>query len=312
MALEMPLVMQAVTGDPAIPFTAQQQRGMIDALSPQSGIVRKNDLLVGPRAAGANMTVDVAAGQCAIKGTSVAQQGTYLCRSTAVENVAVSAAPASGSRTDLIVARVFDKQVDGGTEYAWRPLSVTGTVGGGLPATPPSSIVLFEVAVAAGQTSVTAGNLTDRRELSGLGDVPLLDFSGTGATPQSIPSGAETLYQPAALFEQVGVGTTANPVDVVCRTPGRYAVHWCFRIAAGGSASERSAVIALHRADGTLLRRISAKVETANSAVLACAGTIRMRRGEIMSARIFQNSGGALSLNDGLKEIDFTGAWIGP
>ncbi len=304
--------MQAVTGDPALPYTAQQHRGMIDALSPQSGIVRKNDLLVGPRAAGANFTVDVAAGQCAIKGTSVAGQGTYLCRSTAVENVPISAAPSSGSRTDLIVARVFDRQVDGGTEYAWRPLSVTGTVGGGLPATPPSSIVLAQVAVAAGQTSITATHLTDRRELSGLGDVPLWDFSGTGATPQSIPSGAETLYQPAVLFEKVGVGSTANPVDVVCRTEGRYAVHWCFRIAAGGNVAERSAIIALHAADGTLLRRISSKVETASSAILVCAGTIRMRRGEIMSARIFQNSGGALSLNDNLKEIDFTGAWIGP
>ncbi len=312
MALEMPLVMQAVTGDPAIPFTAQQQRGMIDALSPQSGIVRKNDLLVGPRAAGANFTVDVAAGQCAIKGTSVAGQGTYLCRSTAVENVAITAAPASGSRTDLIVARVFDRQVDGGTEYAWRPLPVTGTVGAGLPTVPASSIVLAEVVVTSTTTAITAAELTDRRELSGLGDVPLWDFSGTQATPQSIPSGAETLYQPLILFEQVGVGTTANPVEVVCRTPGRYAVHWCFRMGGGGSAAERAGVIHLRQADGALLRRIVSRTDTASAVVLVASGTIRMRRGEIMSARIFQASGGALSLNDNLKEINFTGAWIGP
>ncbi len=312
MALESPLLMQAVTGDPVLPYTAQQHRGMIDALAPQAGIVRKNDLLVGPRAAGANFTVDVAAGQCAIKGTSVAEQGTYLCRSTAVENVAIAAAPASGSRTDLIVARVFDRQADGGTEYAWRPLSVTGTVGGGLPALPPSSILLFEVAVAAGQTSITAGNLTDRRELSGLGDIPLWDYSGTQATPQSIPSGTETPYLPEVFFERVGVGTTATPVDVVCRTPGRYAVSFSCRIAAGTGSGQRAFSILLTRADGTSLRRMTQRSDFTTEVSLTVAGTFRMRRGEIISARVFQNSGAALALTDRLQELDFTGAWVGP
>ncbi len=311
MALEMPLVMQAVTGDPAIPFTAQQQRGMIDALAPQAGIVRKDDLMVGPRAAGANFTVDVAAGQCAIKGTSVAQQGTYLCRSTAVENVAIAAAPASGSRTDLIVARVFDSQVDGGTEYAWRPLAVTGTVGGGLPAVPPSSIVLAEVPVTSTTTAITI--IIDRRELSGLGDIPLWDYSGTQATPQSIPSGTETTYRPETFFEQVGVGTTTTaPGDVVCRTPGRYAVSWSCRIAAGTGSGQRSFSILLTRADGTPLRRMTQRSDFTTEVALTVAGTFRMRRGEIISARVFQNSGAALSLTDRLLELDFTGAWVGP
>ncbi len=309
MALEMPLVMQAITGDPAIPFTAQQQRGMIDALSPQSGVVRKNDLVVGPRAAGANMSVDVAAGQCAIKGTSVAGQGTYLCRSTAVENVAIAAAPASGSRTDLIVARVFDRQVDGGTEYAWRPIAVTGTVGSGLPAVPPSSIVLAEIPVTSTTTAITIG--TDRRELSGLGDIPLWDYSGTQATPQSIPSGTETPYRPEVFFERVGVGTTATPVDVVCRTPGRYAVSFSCRLESGTSA-QRAFSILLTQADGVALRRMTQRADTAATVALTVTGTFRMRRGEIISARIFQNSGAALSVIDTLKELDFTGAWIGP
>ncbi len=311
MALEMPLVMQAVTGDPLIPFTAQQQRGMIDALAPQSGIVRKDDLLVGPRAAGANFTVDASAGQCAVKGTSVAGQGTYLCRSTAVENVAIAAAPASGSRTDLIVARVFDRQVDGGTEYAWRPVAVTGTVGGGLPALPPSSIVLAEVPVTSTTTAITT--VIDRRELSGLGDIPLWDYSGTQATPQSIPSGTETTYRPEVLFEQVGVGTTtATPGDVVARTPGRYAVSLSLRLAAGTGSGQRSFSILLTRADGTPLRRMTQRSESTAEVALTVAGTFRMRRGEIISGRVFQNSGAALSLTDRLLELDFTGAWVGP
>ncbi len=310
MALEMPLVMQAVTGDPVIPFTAQQQRGMIDALSPQAGIVRKDDLVVGPRAAGANFTVDVAAGQCAIKGTSVAGQGTYLCRSTSVENVPIAAAPASGSRTDLIVARVFDRQVDGGTEYAWRPLPVTGTVGGGLPAVPPSSILLAEVPVTSTTTAITT--IIDRRELSGLGDIPLWDYSGTQSTPQSIPSGTETTYRPETFFERVGVGaTTTAPGDVVCRTPGRYAVSFSCRLESGTS-SQRAFSILLTQADGVALRRMTQRVDTAAVAALTVTGTFRMRRGEIISARIFQNSGAALSVIDTLKELDFTGAWIGP
>ncbi len=54
------------------------------------------------------------------------------------------------------------------------------------------------------------------------------------------------------------------------------------------------------------------RVDTSAIAVLTVTGTFRMRRGEIISPRIFQQSGGALALDDGLRELDWTGAWLGP
>ncbi len=207
---------------------------------------------------------------------------------------------------------MFDRQVDGGTEYAWRPIAVTGTVGSGLPALPPSSIVLAEVPVTSTTTAITT--IIDRRELSGLGDVPIWDYSGTQSTPQSIPHNTNTLYIPEIFFERVGVGTTTDPGSVVCRTPGRYAVSFSARFASTGTdtLSERNVAITLRDAGGALLRGMSTSIYTGRFAPITVAGTFRMRRGEVISPQLFQASGGALAVTNLFREMDFTGAWVGP
>jgi hypothetical protein len=314
MALLNPLFLQAVIGDPAITYAAQDFRSVISTLAPNAGTVRANDLKVGPRAAGANMSVDVAAGKAIVEGTSVANQGTYIVQSTATENVPLATADATNPRIDLIVAQVYDKQADGGTRYGWQPVPVTGTPASSptAPAVPPNALLLAEVRVNAGAASVSASNITDRRILSGTGDVPKWDFSGTPSTAQTVASGATAKYTPATTFQLIGMGSTATVGEVVCRTPGRYSVHFAVMLAASTAVGNRAAVIELRNSAGTLLRRVANSHRTAHRLPVNASGTIYMRAGEVMTANIFQDTGEPLAVDDLLRDANFTGVWVGP
>jgi hypothetical protein len=314
MALLNPLFLQAVTGDPAITYAAQDYRSVISTLAPFAGTVRENDLKVGARAAGANMSVDVAAGKAIVEGTSVANQGTYIVQSTAVENVPLATANATNPRIDLIVAQVYDKQADGGTRYAWQPIAVTGTPATSpvAPAVPANALLLAEVRVNAGVASVSASNITDRRILSGTGDVPKWDFSGTPSTAQTVATGTSAKYAPATTFQIVGMGTTATVGEVVCRTPGRYAVHFGIMLAASTNEGDRASVIELRSSAGTLLRRVANNMKTAQRLPCSTAGTVYMRAGERMTANIFQSTGQTLAVEDLFFDANFTGVWVGP
>lgn len=160
MALLTPLWMQAAIGDPPLPYSATQDRGLIDTIATAPGVVLGGDLKVSQRAAGANMSVDVSAGSAFVAGGAAAGQGKYLCQSTSVINVPVSPAPNTGTRTDLVVAQVNDKQTDGGPYYNWTPVSLTGMTA--VPAL-MSAIPLATVVVAAGVVSVVSANITDAR-----------------------------------------------------------------------------------------------------------------------------------------------------
>jgi hypothetical protein len=320
MALLPPLYLEAVPGDPKINYTAQNWRSMISTLAPNAGTVRENDLKVGPRAAGANMSVDVAAGKAIVQGSSVANQGTYIVQSTDVENVPLATADATNPRIDLIVAQVYDKQADGGTRYAWQPLAVTGTPEAATatspkpPPVPPNSLVLAEVRVNAGVASVSASNITDRRVLSGTGDVPKWDISGTPATPQSIPNKVYEHYVPATTFQRVGMSTTGMRAgEFQCVTPGRYVIDFCVRLAGTTGAINRVVSVALYQANGTtLLRRKTQTGNFAGNLPVTVGGTVYMRAGERIAAQIYQDSGGNLSVDDSQLEANFTGVWVGP
>lgn len=139
------------------------------------GVYGAGDLKVTQRGAGANMSIDAAAGAVAIAGTEVAFQGFYRCASTAVENIVIEAANATNPRRDLIVAYIQDKEYSGSTnsESAWLDV-VKGTAASSPvdPAVPANGIAIARVAVAANATSVTNANITDLRSLNGQASKP--------------------------------------------------------------------------------------------------------------------------------------------
>lgn len=161
MVFETPLVMEPLPGDPEIDYTAYNFRAIIDAMFQAQGTVLSTDLLVAPRGAGANMSVDVAAGVAVIQGDSGTLQGKYLCRSTTTTNVTVPAAPGSGSRTHRIVAQLYDKQFDGNSHspaYTWD-IELLADTGSGEPAEPLNALTLGTVTVPSGTVSIVAGNI---------------------------------------------------------------------------------------------------------------------------------------------------------
>jgi len=312
-----PLLMQAVVGDPALSYTAQVFRGAFDALVPAAGVTFKNDLLVAQRALGTNMSVDVATGQCAFRGNVIAYQGTYLPRNTAVINVPIATADPTNPRIDLIVVQVLDKQADSGTQYAVNAIPVTGAAAQTpqVPATPADSYAIGQVAVAAGATFISNANITDLRTLNTLGDVPLWELRGGNGQP--VPTNTDVVYTGWTFSDLTGVGTNANPGEIVIKTPGRYVVTYTARVALGGTATAgRSARVAQVRG-GSEIRRIGAQDAYPNNIpasgmVQTSAGTARCLAGDILRAVSVQGSGTTLNLSDQYGELTFTGARVGP
>jgi hypothetical protein len=154
-------------------YIASLDRSLVDAVyAGGGGIVAPGDLIVTQRGAGANMSVDVAAGKAVVTGTDVAGQGKYLCWSDAVANVVIAAAPGTGlSRIDRIVATVRDADAIGGLNNDWILQRIAGTAGStpSPPAVPASSLAIARVLVGANVTSILTANVTDDRVAAGLG-----------------------------------------------------------------------------------------------------------------------------------------------
>lgn len=138
----------------------------------QEGVVQGvgGDLAVTERSAGANMSVDVAAGLALIEITTTLLDPndtlkTWL-HSDAVENVLVPAADATNARIDRVVAK-FDVSVDpnGVASNIVSIELVEGTpdASPAAPAVASNAIPLYQIAVAAGASSITDANLTDER-----------------------------------------------------------------------------------------------------------------------------------------------------
>lgn len=172
MALETPLYMQPASGDSAIQYSARQDRaGLLSSVFSREGVLDKDagHLLVSQRSAGANMSVDVAAGRCAIFGDDISDQGTYLCTNTTPVNVTVPTRPASGSRTHRVIARIRDKLSNGvWSGYDWT-IELLADTGSGTPAQPNTAITLATVTVSSSATSVTNAMISDSRLRSSVG-----------------------------------------------------------------------------------------------------------------------------------------------
>lgn len=178
-----------------VEISARMYRGFVsDLFSEGIRSVPAGEYLVTARPGGANMTVQVAAGVAYIQGDDVTGQGVYRVENDAlIIDVAVAAAPSSGTRTDLVCLRVQDKQASGSTANVGSIVVLTGQAT--LGASDKTLIALASVSVAAGQASVQTANITDLRSPS----------TGGGA---AVRTAAETLTT-----TQIAALTTAQKYD---------------------------------------------------------------------------------------------------
>ena len=152
------LMLQGLAGSPWGSFS-----GGVSAIDPGHGIVHPADLAVTQNGT-PNMSVNVAAGGCFIRGTEAATQGLYHVVNDGVVNVTVPSSDPTNPRRDLVVIQVRDAAYSGSTNDA-RPFVVTGTPAASPadPTLPANCLVLARLAVAAASTSVVTGNITDLR-----------------------------------------------------------------------------------------------------------------------------------------------------
>lgn len=212
----------AATGDDpnnidALKYTGIKLRQLDAAVYKTEGVLSRSALRVTERAIGANMSVDVAPGGALIDCDSIPNGGRYFSAEDAVVNVPVPVAPGSGTRTHLVVERVFDKAIIGGSEYGGRPFLVEDTGSGAT--VPGSALLLASISVAAGQPSVQNSNITGARALACAGDT-LLDWSKSPSnTDSSANAGTEqgtgdhvtfTLAKPALIRFDWGMWITNN------------------------------------------------------------------------------------------------------
>jgi len=216
MALHVPFLMQELTAgtDPDLTYTAQEIRMYHTALGVITGnaVLTPADFNVTQRGAGANFSVDVAAGLCGVTGDDIASQGLYLAWNDATVNVACPAAPGSGTRNHRLVLQVRDK-VSNGTYTTYDCiLSLLQDTGAGTPAEPASALTLALVSETVGQVSVTNANITflapsakTRFVATGQAYTSTSDVAVAGIT--AIPVTARQYHVRGTLSFQQGGGT---------------------------------------------------------------------------------------------------------
>ncbi len=142
----------------------QVRRALTGMLGGRPGVVQPLDLFVSQNGT-PNMSVDVGTGQVAVLGSEATYQGLYLVENRSTLNLAIAAADSTNPRRDLVIVRVRDSAYSGATDAVSIEV-VTGTPAGSPsdPSLPSGScFVLARVAVGAGVTSITSGDITDLR-----------------------------------------------------------------------------------------------------------------------------------------------------
>jgi microcystin-dependent protein len=256
-------------GDPDIEYTSQMVRRYTTWSLWDEGVLDLSAFAVSERGAGANFTVDVTGGFAVVEGDDQASQGSYMVESTGTENIAVTAAPGSNSRLDLVVLQVNDPQAGGGAGSEFEIVVIAGTPAGSpvLPAVPDSAIPLAQIGPITPSTpSITNSLITDLRGIAGRKCTPG-EMVAQANTSAAIPNGwllcagqavSRTTY--ARLFAHLGttygVGdgtTTFNLPDLRGRIPvgldnmgGSDAARLSVSNTLGGSGGAADATLVAH------------------------------------------------------------------
>lgn len=179
------MTLQATEFLPTKKYPFEKLRRMIQSqgmLNP--GTVGPLELRAEQRGAGANMSVDVWAGDGWVEGTSNSRQGLYHVFNDATVNVGVfAAADATNPRVDQVILVVNDSSIIGTSDLAefkiiagtpaagaqitnasspkWREGAVSDAT---IKATSPNFIRLADVLVPAKATKIENANIQDRRQ----------------------------------------------------------------------------------------------------------------------------------------------------
>lgn len=148
------------------------------AMATQAGVIPSVGSLQVIQNSGMNVVVQ--AGFAIIPNSTAATQGAYKAGSMTSTTITVATSDPTNPRIDLIVLTVTDLGNSGSSAYLQ---TVTGTpaVSPVAPFAPANSLILAQIAVGAGVSSITSGNITDKRTYTA---------AAGGVVPYSSPSAA--------------------------------------------------------------------------------------------------------------------------
>lgn len=135
----------------------------------QEGILHPSDCLVAESGT-PGMSVQVAPGILYVQNDSWAEDSVVpkfyqVVRDSIQSAVAIASNPSGSTRIDLICQKIDKVTTPNDDADNVVPIVVVaGTPGAGVPATPNDHLVLAEVTVVNGETSITNSEITDRRQ----------------------------------------------------------------------------------------------------------------------------------------------------
>lgn len=187
---------------------AENDRLSMQAIFNTTGIIGSSSLAVTAQGS-PNMTVNVATGWAAIVGTTQSNMGVYTIYNDATTVLTITTADATNPRIDKIVATVNDAYYTGSTNnVVFTVLAGTPASSPTAPATPANSISLATIAVAAGTSTISTGNITDTRVATTSGLVDTSAFvTPTGVQTLTNKTLTSPVLQGAALETATLVGT---------------------------------------------------------------------------------------------------------
>lgn len=173
-----------------------------------------------------NMSVRVSPGVCAVPGYESPTQGVYMVMNDAEVSLPVTAAHGSLTRIDSVVVRVRDSDYSGANDDALLEV-VAGTAGSGVPPTLTGNRErIADITVGAGVTSITSGNITDRRrfyfgngavlqvlneaELAAIGSAQV----GAGQLAWARQQGTLWIFSVAGTWSQISHGSIGSTIYV--------------------------------------------------------------------------------------------------
>lgn len=282
------------------------------------GVVGSTDLAVSQRGAGANMSVDVAAGVAWIKGDDATAQPCYRCYNDGTVNLAISTANATNPRIDIVIAEVLDSTFSGASNL-WRLRVVTGTAAASpsTPSTPSNAIKLAEISVPASDTTISTAQITDTRPRAYLktgGRPAVKAYRSSGTTS---PSGWSACSFNAEYFDYGGMhDNSTNPSRLTAPVDGVYMVSGAWHFQEDGSAAgERLIGIAVN-GETTPSVGVSSQTYQGNSSVtrLATSGLVALTAGQYVQLYVYQGDAGALTVYAAASgwSCEFGMYWLGP
>lgn len=291
----------------------------------RSGVMANPDMVVAQRAAGANMSVDVASGYAWIIPVSSVYAGPRLIRNLAVSNSGTpgnpgsdwlstfSAADATNPRIDRVCLTARDHVVDSSGAYDAKFRVVTGTPTpgatlvnlNGAGAMPANSLLLANVLVPAGATSITAANIDTQGDgwNGGVNIRPCVRPESSylqldRVASQSITNNTATdISFDTEYADTDGMFYLTDPTKIYGRSPGYYLVSVRVQFAANATGYRGLSLLAesnfVFSASQGPAAPAGIPTELNCSAVFSLGGG---SNGRYVRAQVIQNSGAALNV----------------